>query len=113
MTLSRLMLACALAATALSSALADDLRFSYRAHEFETPEKLDALLQRIERTAQQACRNEPVLPPHYGGARAACETDLITEIVSGIDDSRLYVAAREELGLEIANPDTERYAVTK
>lgn len=113
MTLSRLMLACTLAAATLSSALADDLRFSYRAHELETPEKLDALLQRIERTAQQACRNEPVLPPHYGGARAACEKDMIRGIVSGIDDSRLYVVVRKELGLEISNPDTERFAATK
>ena len=113
MTLSRLMLACAIAAATLSSALADEVRFSYRAHELETPEKLEVLLQRIERTAQQACRNEPVLPPRYGGARAACETDLITEIVSGIDDSRLYVVVRQELGLEISNPDTERFAVTK
>ncbi len=113
MTLSRLLLACALTAATLSSALADDLRFSYRAHELETPEKLEALLQRIERTAQQACRNELVLPPHYGGARAACETDLITEIVSGIGDSRLYAVVRQELGLEIPNPDTERFAVTE
>ena len=112
MMVSRLMLACAIAATTLSSALADEVRFSYSAHELETPEKLDALLQRIERMAQQACRNEPVLPPHYGGARAACETDLVTGIVSGIGDSRLYVVARQELGLEIPKPDTERFAVT-
>lgn len=113
MTLSRLMLACAIAATTLSPALADEIRFSYRAHELETPEKVEALLQRIERIAQQACRNEPVLPPHYGGARATCKTDLLTEIVSGIDDSRLYVVVRKELGLEISNPETERFAVTK
>ena len=113
MTLSRPMLACALAAATFSSALADDVRFSYRAHELESPQTLTALLQRIERTAQQACSNEPVLPPHYGGARAACETDLITEIVSGIDDSRLYVAVRQELGLEISNPDAERFAATE
>lgn len=113
MTLSRPILACALAAATLSSALADDVRFSYRAHELETPEKLEALLQRIERTAQQACRNETVLPPHYGSARAACETGLITEIVSGIGDSRLYVAVRQELGLETPSPDTERLAATE
>lgn len=113
MTLSRPMLACALAAATLSPALADEVRFSYRAHELETPEKLGALLQRIERTARQACRKEPVLPPHYGSARAACETGLITDIVSGIDDSRLYVVVRQELGLEIPNPDTDRFAATK
>ena len=113
MTLPRLMLACAIAATTLSSALADEVRFSYRAHELETPEKLEALLQRIERMAQQACRNEPVLPPLYGGARATCESDLITEIVSGIDDSRLYVVLRQELGLEISKPETEQFAVTE
>lgn len=113
MTLSRPMLACALAAATLLPALADEVRFSYGAHELETAEKLGALLQRIERSARQACRKEPVLPPHYGSARAACETRLVTEIVSGIDDSRLYVVARQELGLEIPNPDTDRFAATE
>lgn len=113
MTLSRLTLACALAAITLSSALADDVRFTYQAYELETPETLEALLERIEDTAQHACRKVPILPPHYAGAIAACETDLITEIVSEIDDARLYVAVRQELGLEIPNPDTERFAATE
>jgi UrcA family protein len=113
MTVSRLLLACALAAATLSSALADDLRFSYRAHELETPEKLGALLERIERTAQQACRTEPALPPHYGNARAACAANLVSAIVSRIDDSRLYLAARQKPGMETLDPDADRFAATK
>jgi len=111
-TLPRQLCACALAAATLSSALADDIRFSYRAHELDTPGKLEALLERIERTARQACRTEPVLPPHYGDFRAACETGLITAIVSKIDDSRLYVAVSHELGLEIPHPDGDRIVAT-
>jgi len=113
MTLSRLTLACALAAATFSSAQADDVRFTYQAQELETTEKLEALLQRIEDTARHACRKVPILPPHYGGAIATCETNLITDIVSEIDDSRLYVVVRQELGLEISNPDTERLTATE
>jgi len=113
MTLSRLTLACALAAATFSSAQADDVRFTYQAQELETPEKLEALLERIEDTAQHACRKVPILPPHYGGAIATCETNLITDIVSGIDDARLYVVVRQEMGLEIPNPDTERLTATE
>lgn len=113
MILLRPIQACALAAMTLSSALADDVRFSYRAHELETPGKLEALIERIDRTAQQACRTEPVLPPHYWSARAACEMRLITAIVSRIDDSRLYVAVREERGLEISDPDSDRLAAAE
>jgi UrcA family protein len=105
--------ACALVAATFSSALADDVRFSYRAHELETPAKLEALLGRIERTAQRACRTESALPPHYGNVRASCEMRLITGIVSKIDDSRLYVAVRHELGLEIPDPDGDRFAATE
>lgn len=113
MTLPKLILACALAAATFSSAFADDVRFSYRAHELETPEKLEALLARIERTAEHACRTEPVLPPHYGGARAICAADLVTAIVSGIDDARLYAAARQQPGMEIPDPQADRFASTE
>ena len=111
---AKLSIACILAAVALTSALAAaDDRFSYRRAELETPEGLEALLERIERTAHMACRAEPVLPPHYGRARALCEKALITDIVSKIDDSRLYVAARKELGLEFSDPDADRVAATE
>jgi UrcA family protein len=113
MTLPRPIIACAFAAVLLSSAFADDVRFSYRTHELETPKKLEALVARIERTAQQVCRTESVLPPHYASARAACATDLITAIVSEIDDSRLYVAVRQELGMEILDPNADRFATTE
>jgi UrcA family protein len=107
------MLACVLAATSVSYALADDVRFAYQLHELDTPAKLEALLERIQRTAWQACRTEPVLPPHYRGARAACEKDLITKIVSAIDDSRLYVAAQQKPNLEIPGPDADRFAAVQ
>jgi UrcA family protein len=113
MTLSRLTLACALAAITLSPAQADDVSFTYQANELETPETLEALLERIEDTAEHACRKVPILPPHYGGAIATCENNLITDIVSGIDDARLYVVVRQELGLEFPNPDAERLAATE
>ncbi len=110
----RLVLACTLAAAALSPALAGaDVRFPYRTLELETPEGVEALLERIERTAQRACRTEPILPPHYGRARAMCEKTLITDIVAGIDDSRLYVAARQKLGPMIPDPDADRVAATE
>lgn len=113
MTLPGKILACVFAATSVSSALADDVRFAYQLHELDKPANLESLVERIERTARQACRTEPVLPPHYGGARAACETDLISQIVSAIDDSRLYVAAQKKLDLEIPGPDADRFAAVE
>jgi UrcA family protein len=107
------MLACVLAATSVSYALADDIRFAYQVHELDTPAKLEALLERIERTARQACRTEAVLPPHYGSARAACETNLMTKMVSAIDDPRLYVAAQQKLDPEISDQDADRFAATE
>ena len=113
MNLSGSVLACVLAVTSVPCALADNVRFAYELDELDTPARLAALLVRIERSAWQACRTEPVLPPHYGGARAACETDLITKIVSAIDDSRLYIAAQNKLDLEISDPDADGFGATE
>ena len=106
-------LACVLAATSVSYALAEDVRFAYQLHELDAPAKLAALLERIERTAWEACRTEPILPPHYRGARADCEADLITRIVSAIGDSRLYFAAQQKLGLEMPVPGADRLAAVQ
>jgi UrcA family protein len=102
-----------LAVATVSCALADDFRFAYQPHELDTSAELEALVVRIERTARQACRTEPVLPPHYGSVRAACKTDLITRIISAIDDSRLYAAAQDKLDLEISGPDADRFAAAE
>lgn len=96
---NRAMFAAVLAAlTVSSSALAaDDIRFAYRTQELETPEGRTALLERIEGKARSECRTVPMLPPHYGSARTACEGTIIGELVAKIDDARLYAAARDRL----------------
>jgi UrcA family protein len=99
MKLNRAMFATVIAAlTALSPALAaDDMRFAYRTQELETPEGRTALLERIEGKARSECRIVPILPPHYGSARTACEGSIFGELVAKIDDARLNTAARDRL----------------
>jgi UrcA family protein len=107
------MLACVLAAISVPCVQGENVRFAYQLYELDTPAELGALLERIERTAWQTCRTEPVLPPHYRGIRTACEADLITKIVAAIDDSRLYLAVQQKLDLEMSGPHADRFTATE
>lgn len=74
---------------ASTSAFASDVQFSYKAHELQTSNGVEALYNRLEFKAKKACQENGAKALYAKQMAKACRTNFINEIVGEIDDRRL------------------------
>ncbi len=92
MTLKLILTSAALAATAFAASAAsagDDIRFRYSPHELETAAGANALLTRIERSAERACNTSGIRSLYAKATEDGCAASLAESIIADIGDARL------------------------
>lgn len=97
-TLKKSLIATLAFSIATASANASHVHFSYKAHELETSNGIDALYARLEFKATQACDDLSIKPLYAKQVAKNCKSAFIREVVSSIDDrrlNRLHQAATE------------------
>lgn len=67
-------------------------RFAYSNADFASPEAVEALHQRIEKSARSYCVRE-YLQAKYLNQLQECTEAVASEIIDGIGDQRLYAVA--------------------